>query len=751
MGKNKSKSMYKQTKEPSIDEIFMSHITTFHDGLPAKKIENQKNAIKNAIEQIKKAAAEGKKPEDIETMLMNNMKNLFERINNPSLEDFYQARTYEYLYTIDLKPYVEELLVKKINPLEYEQKNVYTANLEANILLALCVGLKYFLRININLKNPEFELLCSKIKKNELTIEDQDVILKYIKRLMKEIKCGKSALWAKQRQDIKKCMKLFYKYRDVIFEVQKPRVNGTNKSVKRSNGIANKTKTKGIEELKSKIGITSLMPLNNQYSVTTQNTDYYLNDDKKPIPTAKIKKFIVNPFMSENSDNNFLCIMNETLSEIEFDEQFLGKLYIVISKYTPGDSKKSEESNAVIVEALGKFFKMVRLGKDITQVKEMLMERVCALTAFFKAAGLLDAFGEKNNRTLERVYLGDLTINMNDLFSKYITNIGLEDSYFVDKNTRYDGAYKGTPMSITCDEAVAGLSTFYTNRMTKCADVYTALPFILKKKNVIARICENPELSYDDLGFSDESIAIYMSVYACLQRLIINKYLLKQDDESKISEFYKYHDEIVAALEKYRYIYETMYPGMGFNFEADIDFAAIDAMLINALYDIKDDCVKLLLYTAITDNKKNILNWGFVPEDENTDERFVLLGFDIKSLSSPLFVHIKRDELVEFIEELTAKHELQVYEGANDVYSYSIRNRINTQVLYPLSKDERRKLAKLNGIGNQTDYYKHICWLQQNGIEPLLAHKPGSRVYNFDTNTIVDCRNRKPQVDAEDR
>lgn len=716
---------------------FISDVINVYNNISERDIENQKEALRAVIKYIKKASKEGKTYEQIEKMVLYNISNLFEVVQYPNLSNFYQMRTLEYMMSADIEPYVHEILVNELD-IDKFQKNYkveYSANVKNNILFELCSMISDFSNLENNSTDSEYELLRQKIKQKSLTVDDEKLLSKYIKMYLDEIKIGKSIYWDEQKKDLEECRKLLLRYKDQIFDVETVQL-GAQQLKRKSDDIviSDNAKQQGLADK-----IDAMKQLVNQkggaYSIDAKSVK---QDCSIPESYEKVtlKKFCKKPFISNSKMDNFLIVMNDSLRKME--QSFLEKMYkvIVLSESCPQPELREQCKDVVYG-----FFKLITYNKNLMHAKERLTERLCAIISFYKAAGILDNLCAINNSRLNRIYLGDLKVDSDTIYSKFINDGNFSEQYFIREEGEYEELYKGTPINFTSNEAIIGMSAFYTNRMAKQIPEFAKLRYILDKKDAVKTICENPDTELEDLDYTNEELATYMAMYKVMQDIMNRKYFNNTSEDQYLYEE-KVYEELSKKLSKYKDVYEKYYPDLGFDYKKDITTIMMDAGFMSQLYELKEFSIKSLLYTAITDQKKNIINWGFVPEDDCLDEKFVLIGFDIKTLNSPIFVHIKKDELIQFLKELTGDYKIRVYEGSNNMYSYTIKQRVTTQVLYPLSKDEKKRLLKLEGKGILTDYYKHIKWLQQSSSLPILSHAPGSREYNLLTGEISKVKSQ---------
>ena len=721
------------------EKKFISDIMDAYDGIFYRDIEAQKNALKNVIEYIKIASKEGKTVEQIENLVLYNITNLYDVIQYPTLTNFYQMRTLEYMMGADLNPYIDEILESKIDVIKFQKnhKNGYSANVRNNVMVELCGIISDFTRLENCSTDSEYDILRQKIKNNELTMDDKALLSKYIRLYLNEMKFGKSSYWDEQRKDIEECRKLLLKYKDQIFNVETVTLSNmqTSDELDKVNDTQHRDAKSKMESIKQFVDQKSDSLSMGSGLIKKEN------NISQSYQKVTLRKFVKKPFISNNKLDNFFIIMNDLLSKI--DEDFLEKMYTVL---LASENSPVQDTRELCKEAIYSFFKGISYKKNLMHAKDHLSERLCAIISFYKATGMLDELCKISNNRLAKINLKDLKIDPDSVFSKFINDQDLEKQYFIHEDDDYSIYCKGTTINFSSDEAIIGMSAFYTNRMAKQMPTFARLRYILDKKDAIRKICENPNIEFEDLKYTDEELARYMSVYMVMQDIMLHKYFYNVDEDECLYEE-KVYEDLSAKLKKYKAVYEKYYSGMGFDFYKDLTTIMMDAQIMSQLYELKEFSVKSLLYTAITDQNKNIINWGYVPEDDCSDEKFALIGFDIKTLNSPIFVHIRKEDLIKFLKELTGDCKIRIYEGANDMYSYTIKQRVTTQVLYPLSKDEKKKLLKLDGKVTLTDYYKHIRWLQQSNNLPALVHAPGSREYNMETGEITKIKQQKQDQD----
>ena len=405
------------------------------------------------------------------------------------------------------------------------------------------------------------------------------------------------------------------------------------------------------------------------------------------------------------------------------------------------EKAKSADMRDMAKKKIQKWFNAIEYGDSSTHIKEKLSKRIAILIDFFSANGDIDLFCNLNNERLRKIKLENLTIEPSNFCKKFKSkNKDFFDLLFpdVEESTAqyYRECYRGTPLADTSTEAVIAMSAFYVNRLAKFAPKYARLKYILDYKDAIARIYENPDLEYEDLGYTEDDIRLYMSLYDELQTKILQQYF-KRFPKGNVSYEEKEIEEIKKILYEIRPIYMKLMSDQSFDFERDILNIMLDARLVDKIYQLKEFSAKSLIYTAMTDRSKNIINWGYVAGDEDSNENLVLIGFDIKSLNMPIFVHMKKDDLISFLKDINGNAIMPYYYGGNDMYNYSLRQRMTTQIVYPPSKEEKnKKLLKVTGFMANDPFYKHIRWLQQPNNPPYEKYVPGSKMYNIESGEI---------------
>ena len=648
MGKNKKR----YDAHDEIEKSFNSSINERYNSYSDADVNAQIGALKSIIEYVKHRKKAGKSLLEVQDEVLTYISSVVEMIDESDLTNFYKLRTYEYMNGMDFTPYLEEIINLKIDLRQYEKDNLdkISPNIENNIIILLCSMILDIGAEKYRIKNEELIDLCEKIQNNNLDMSDLKTLKKYVDMYFKTIMIGKSEKWEEMKKNPENIRKKLCKYLDTIFEVIDLKQVLEPKKSKETGmcveGSQDKITVVDANELHSKSTSLKLDSVNHSMS--------YLQGTKK----IKYNMPLMNPFLSNNEDNNFLIFISDTFEgfkDICTDEEFdkvCGNLYMLAIM---SEKAKSADMRDMAKKKIQKWFNAIEYGDSSTHIKEKLSKRIAILIDFFSANGDIDLFCNLNNERLRKIKLENLTIEPSDFCKKFKSKNGdFFDLLFPDVEGStaqyYRESYRSTPLAETSTEAVIAMSAFYVNRLAKFAPKYARLRYILDYKDAIARIYENPDLEYEDLGYSDYDIRLYMSLYDELQTRILQQYFRRIPKGTVLYEE-KEIEEIEEILDEIKPIYTNLVQDENFDFERDILNIMLDAGLIDKIYKMKEFSAKSLIYSAMTDKSKNIINWGCVLEDEGNNGDLVLIGFDIKSLNMPIFVHMKKNDLIKFLKD----------------------------------------------------------------------------------------------------
>lgn len=652
-------------------------------------VENQIETLKLMVNKIKKDYNEGK---DIEEATKNVERYIYNFIINdiskPTFNDFYVPRTQEYLSKNEdcLKESIENFIKNQKNykRILYNAGDKTTENLNQNIDIIIATLLSTIEKMQY-IKSDNVLKLQEKIRLGKLDIGDKDTVFLCINKLLKEAvnnyrdNCCKSI----ERNPEKVYRKLMSNI-DNIFEVNK-----LSDMENKSNGIKeDRCNIEQKNKLNDLISSTSIIK-----SLTyTQTFD---------IETITIKKFLTNPFYGDNEADNLLIFLGELLTNVDNAsiKYFYNKL-----KESKQDSKAKEKVLEVIKEN-------AKICKQ-DNLKTMLSNRVAKLVEMQDSIGYIDRCNNTNNSRLLELGLDGLTIESEELKT-------------ILESSKHN--------SISSTEVGTALSAFYINRTAKIVPAFLRSAFILDKNKVFDKIYENPQIKFEDLGLSVDTVKQNMAEYDGIHELItqrcINNKKATDKDKSEIP------DIDLEAIKLYKNDYEKKYH----NFYKDFKNVLGSVNYKRFFYLIKDFSISALIYTALTNSKNGIINWGYVLGDTNTDKEKILLGFDIESLNMPLFLHMNREDLTQIVNRITGQNIIPVYEGSSDwTVSFNKSGRMTVQVLYPITKKQRKFLLKSPKTAeSRNTIVNHFKWLQNKKLRPSHVKVPGSRMYDIVKKSII--------------
>ncbi|MBP3708120.1 MAG: hypothetical protein J6J36_05885 [Clostridia bacterium] len=732
---------------------------------PIEDVLEQIDAIKNIIQYVKQRKEKGLTLNQINDELYNFMETFMSSIAYPDLIGFYMLRTSEYINGMDLTPYFEQIVAQNINMHEYARKNRenYSANLDENILVEVCIMLSELAKGSMHPKEGEFADLCGKIESNNLTMSDIPLMKKYFDLAYKELKIGRSNAWKKLKTNSEALRRRFIKNIPNMFEFESvtfgDEKDEASQIIEESGNV--EKQAVGFKNVKD-TPMPSILDNQRKEAIPSQLDISAIAEAKKVITTSSVlgrvnklshteKIAIFKPkykslFIGNNDDNNFILFIYELFNLLtegqspEEKKHLINELYKMFMVSENEQNKDRREHFREKTYTLFEFFNFEHKPLDITQ---SMLIRLAKIMDFFESKGELNKYCKTNNYRLKRIKLDKLQIEPEEVFSKFIQTDDRKPFYFIEKQPDEEQYYSSivsqTPISRASEEAIIGMSGFYTNRLAKETAKYSRILYICAQQDIIAKAFYNPNFEYEDLGYTPEDIALMMSVCDEMRLRMKRQYYDKVNPETFLYEEREI-EELTPMFANIKNAYNNYFSDRGFNFDFDRDlfYMIKDVKVTEKAYKLKEFSVKSLIYTAMTDKNKNIINWGYVTIDDKEDDSKVLIGFDIKGLNMPVYYHMDKEDLIKFIKELTNGNcEIPVYIGADDMYSYVLGQRLTTQILYPMSKDEKNKgLLKVDGYMVADHTYMHMRWLQQPNNPPYKNRSAGDEMYNVETGEI---------------
>ena len=155
-------------------------------------IKDQIDILTKIIDKIKIDKSEKKSLKDIEKEIYFFLKDIFNQIEQPTANDFFRLRTFEYIVKnkIDIEARVKAILESGVNVLEvkdnlYINNQVYSGNIEKNIDTFLCESISELQSHKYSI-SERFNNMIKKISNNELKPSDAPLLSKYLKRFYRK-------------------------------------------------------------------------------------------------------------------------------------------------------------------------------------------------------------------------------------------------------------------------------------------------------------------------------------------------------------------------------------------------------------------------------------------------------------------------------------------------------------------------------------------------------------------------------------
>ena len=487
----------------------------------------------------------------------------------------------------------------------------------------------------------------------------------------------------------------------------------TNNIQKYNNSIANLYFYKFIQKIKKNpelVTNTLLKKHNELFEVyddlqeSEPNLDSSINE-KIILKQIKLKHSNNDTFYSEDLNKNIKILIQQILLP-----SFNSDLYEKILNQTPTTKMYFNNLLGMLLNKINTY--------NCKNYKYALCNRIKNIVEFLDKLELLDEYNEKNNKRLDKLNLHELQFTKEELLNS-LTNI----------NNSYNFSL----------ETLHGLSSFYSNRASKSASELCKSIFLLKKLDLFEKIYITDSFSQDNIDISDDEFKEILAQYD----LIIND--IKHNVIKKFSTTY-YTDKISETdihaayddvYELNKTAYENRYPGC---YDEDYHFITkTQDSFQDCLYLIKTQTTKSLVYTALKDNKKNIINWGYIKENNSDfDDSKILLGFDIQSLNMPIKLHVKKEDILPLIQSVNNNSIIPCYLGENDMYTSA--GNMSTQVLNVIPKDKKKEILK--NTRTHSLFFSHIKWLQRPMEKPDFI-KPQGKSYDINTGKIIKTNNEK--------
>ncbi len=306
--------------------------------------------------------------------------------------------------------------------------------------------------------------------------------------------------------------------------------------------------------------------------------------------------------------------------------------------------------------------------------------------------GRFDEYTKQYNKLLDRISLSSIfrVSEPEEIFKKLINKQNLDR----------------LPVS-----DLLALNAFWTNRLTKEVERLNEAVYVLTKTDQMDMFFNGKE----ELGTLAirSGLAEYRTITSCL-----TDYKLKKKDN--MQDVVTLNDERFAQVDvKLEEIFsEEEIKEYG---KKKLDFILSSVLTLNnfsqLLYDQKDMMIEnMVTYLLSSDN---YFNAGYVEEDNRKSSKS-LIGVDLRGFNAPILLHYHKDKLKELVRNVTGGTVMPVYRGIKDLKIDSVQNEndwISTNLLFPISKEQKLKLAQRSEILGTADtnnrFVKHILWMYQ--------------------------------------
>lgn len=319
--------------------------------------------------------------------------------------------------------------------------------------------------------------------------------------------------------------------------------------------------------------------------------------------------------------------------------------------------------------------------------REAYIQSIIVLINILDQLKLLAKYQREYKQELNKIDLGELAYEINGQGKE----LGMKE-LFSEENL------KKLPI-----KTLMAQSAFWSNRLTKEIERMNNAKFICKDLDLINKIVKFriEKMDGKEELISEDVIEKELEKIAFLN-IVIEKIINQVEEDIKNTgidgevDIESYIRKISADYqEEYLKYFNKKLPMCNNIIGNDIEQFIVAKNMINNLYKGKSAINFALLEEALLNEK--ILNWGYIEEEK--DEKFVLLGFDIEKLSGPLFLHIPLKEIEEFLERNRLESKIPIYQGEND---FKINGKtITRKLLMPIDNGKIKKLEEFKI--NQTE------------------------------------------------
>lgn len=390
------------------------------------------------------------------------------------------------------------------------------------------------------------------------------------------------------------------------------------------------------------------------------------------------------------------------------------------------DNTLSYDENRKLKETIKKYIK-VFYEQYSKEIKKRYSFKLANTVKLLDEMGFLKGYNIRNNKKLEELKLPMLKYEYESEKNKF----GVTDL----KNPEFIRRF-------SLDEIIA-MTSFYDNRLAKEVMNFNEGLYIANKIGITKEIFENGKY---ELKVTDEELREIVAQLGFLTEIAseITKESANKSyancNNDKVEPRLGENKTRKKAIEEYEKDYNELYknfflPQFYNDFEMDLNIATILEIDKYNLYAAKDFAMESLMVILTDKNKSDNLNWGYIEENNNgknsiqNNDKFVLIGMDMKGYNMPIKLHFEKEKLETFLKNYVKDTKIPVYEG-NDDMQIPWKGFMTTQVYMPLTKDQRKQLkeTELPKLDYRYHFLEHIKWMMfPNRYPDYLCDNQGNK------------------------
>lgn len=301
--------------------------------------------------------------------------------------------------------------------------------------------------------------------------------------------------------------------------------------------------------------------------------------------------------------------------------------------------------------------------------KDALIEKLKISGDFFKEYDILNELLNLQNLDYVRIGMPNMQCNLKKQDEK---DMGLEEVF----TEQYLETLNIQQLSI--------LNAFWQNKYTKMLNDLKMALFAIKTIDISSKRVDNN----CNIEITDEELKnILYKIYIC------DKVSKKFDDSNRVV-----YDVPENFKKQYKNYFDVLLPNSKNDFIDDYAFGHLQRNTIKDVYKTKTDMLNNLLLTIEYD--RNITNWGYI-KDLNSDkkitkEKFILIGIDYPGFNMPLKIHMKREELINYLKSIRDDKNAIIPVYGGDPYLQYKGKMLTSKVLMPLTANAESEIIQQN-------------------------------------------------------